>query len=161
MKITTWKASRSLFLVANLLVLAAIGSDGRHVLAQVQDPCPLPPGVEAPSTPPAATAQQVEDGSGSLKQFALAVRDQYVKSTATLNQAFHLGCLVRQDGSPWRSGSTYAVLLTPNGTVFTHAHDMVLSRKKTPSLDSQGHPRRIGSQPGQARGNPARPEGGH
>ena len=128
-KITTRKVRKSLFLVAGLLALGAVLSDGRHALAQLDDPCPLPPGVEAPDTP-LATAQQVEDGSASLMDFAIAVRDQYVESTATANQALQLGCLVRQDGTPWHSGSTYVVLLTPNGTVFIHAQDMRLSGRK-------------------------------
>lgn len=81
MKITTWKARKTLFLAAGLLVLTAICSDGRHALAQVQAPCPLPPGVEAPESP-AVTAQQVVDDA-SLMDFALAVRDQYIESTVT------------------------------------------------------------------------------
>ena len=133
MKITTWKARKSLFLVAGLLVLAAICSDGRHALAQVRDPCPLPPGVAAPE-PPAVSAQQVADDA-SLMDFALSVRDQYIESTATPNHALHLGCLIRQEGDHWHSGSTYVVLMTPNGTVFIHAKDMRLSgRKLTPEI---------------------------
>ena len=109
-------------------------SDGRRALAQVQEACPLPPGVEAPAAP-RETAQQVEDGSTTLMDFALAVRDQYIESIVTPNHAFHLGCLIRQEGSHWRSGSTYVVLLTPDGTVFVHAKDMRLSgRKLTPEI---------------------------
>ena len=129
MKVETRKAGRSWFLVAGLLAFAAMCSDGRYALAQVRDPCPLPPGVEAPSTP-SATAQQVEDRSVALMDFALAVRDQYIESTATPKQALHLGCLIRQAGTPWRSGSTYVVLLTLDGTVFIHAKDMRLSGRK-------------------------------
>ena len=128
------KAGFSLFLVAGLLMLGAICSDGRYALAQVQDPCPLPPGVEAPATP-SPTAQQVEDRSAALMDFTLAVRDQYVESTATPKHALHLGCLIRQEESHWRSGSTYVVLLTLDGTVFIHAQDMRLSgRKLTPDI---------------------------
>ena len=123
------KVRQSWFLVAGLLGLAAICSDVRHATAQLQDPCPLPSGVKAPADP-AATAQQVEDGSASLMDFTVAVRDQYVESTATTNQALHLGCLIRQDGTPRHSGATYAELLTPNGTVFMHAQDMGLSGRK-------------------------------
>lgn len=105
LKIAALKARQSLHLVTGMVVLAVICTGGRHALAQVRDPCPLPPGVEAPAAPP-TTAQQVEDGSASLMDFALAVRDQYVESTATANQALHLGFLIRQAGTPWRSGST-------------------------------------------------------
>ena len=134
LKITRWNTRNILSLVVGLLVLPAICSNGRHVLAQVRDPCPLPPGVQAPAVP-RATAQQVEDGSATLTDFALAVRDQYVDSTATPNQALHLGCLIRQDDSDWRSGSTYVVLMTPTGTVYIHAKDMILSgRQLTPSI---------------------------
>ena len=101
-KTGTRKVRKSLFLVAGLLVLAAICSDGRYALAQVRDPCPLPPGVTLPPDP-RVTAQQVVDDA-SLMAFALAVRDQYVESSATVNQGFHLGCLIRQAGTPWRSG---------------------------------------------------------
>lgn len=133
MQITTWKARQTLFLAAGLLVLAAICSDGRHALAQVRDPCPLPPGVTLPPDPPVTARQVIDDAS--LMAFAIAVRDQYVESTATTNQALHLGCLIRQDGTPWRSGSTYVVLVTPTGTVFIHAKDMALSgRKLRPSI---------------------------
>ena len=85
--------------------------------------------TQAPGAP-RATAQQVEDGSASLMDFALAARDQYVESTATANQALHMGCLIRQEGTPWRSGSTCVVILTPNGTVFIHAQDMIYSGRR-------------------------------
>lgn len=134
MTITQWKAGKTLFLVAGALVLAVICSEAQLALAQVRDPCPLPPGVEAPAVP-RATAQQVEDGSATLMDFAVAVRDQYIESTATPNQALHLGCLIRQDDGDWRFRSTYVVLMTPTGTVFIHAKDMTLSgRKLTPSI---------------------------
>ena len=128
-KITTCKVRKSLFLVAACSRLALSFPDGRHALAQLSNPCPLPPGVEAPDTP-LATARQVEDGSAFLMDFALALRDQYVESTATANQALHPGCLIRQDGTPWHSGSTYDVLPTPSGTGFIHAQDMRLSGRK-------------------------------
>ena len=116
-------------LVVGLLTLAGFLSDGRLATAQSQLDCPLPAGVTAPE-PPRVTAQQVEDGSASLRDFALAVRDQnnqVSQSDTTVEQVAYLGCLVRQEGSAWRSGSTYLVQLTPDGRVLVHAQDMSLS----------------------------------
>ena len=92
--------------------------------------CPLPPGVTPPPDP-SVTAQQVEDGSGNLKDFALAARDQFKSESITsLEQALYFGCLIRQEGSPYRSGSTYLVQLTPDGRVFVHTKDMALSGRQ-------------------------------
>ena len=73
------------------------------------------------------TAQQVEDGSASLMDFALAARDRYKTPISTLEGALYFQCLIRQEGSPWRSGSTYLVQLTPDGRVYEHAKSMALS----------------------------------
>ena len=111
-----------------LLVLASVFLLGRPALAQTQEACPLPPGV-APPPDPRVTAQQVEDGSASLKDFAVAARD-YLKIRSpqmTLEQAAYFVCAMRQEGSPWRSGSTYLVTMTPDGRVYVHAKDMSLS----------------------------------
>ena len=108
--------------VVGLLVLAGVFS---NTLAD----CPLPPGVTPPADP-RVTAQQVEDGSASLEEFALAARDFYrseSRGQATLERAAYLGCLTRQDDGVWRSGSTYIVSLTPDGRVFIHAKEMALS----------------------------------
>ena len=96
--------------------------------AQAPFDCPLPAGVPAPA-PPRVTAQQVEDGSASLTDFALAVRDQFVHEFQgiTPQQQAYVRCRIRQEGSPWRSGSTYLVRLEPDGRVYTHAQDMALS----------------------------------
>ena len=100
--------------------------------AQAQLACPLPAGVTPPATP-AVTAQQVEDGTASLRDFALAARDHL--ETRDPDTAAYVGCLVRQEGSPWRSGSTYLVHLTPDGRVLLHAKDMSLgSRLLTPVI---------------------------
>ena len=73
------------------------------------------------------TAQQVEDGSASLMDFALAARDQFSGVGITsLEQSLYFGCLIRQERGPWRSGSTYLVQLTPDGRVFVHTKDMAL-----------------------------------
>ena len=112
-------------LLSGLLVLAGVFSDARPAFAQTQLDCPLPAGVTPPADP-RVTAQQVEDGSASLTDFALAARDQAQGST-TAEQAAYVGCLLRQEGSPWRSGATYLIQLTPDGRVFVHAKDMSLS----------------------------------
>ena len=64
----------------------------------------------------------------SLRDFALAAK----QSSRLTNQreALYLGCLNRQEGSPWRSGSTYLVRLTPDGRVYVHAKDMALSGRQ-------------------------------
>ena len=127
MQFRTWTARTSSFLVVGLLILAGVLSDGRPALAQAQDACPLAPGVTPPADPP-ATAQQVEDGSANLMDFALAARDQFSGVGITsLDQALYFGCLIRQEGGPWRSGSTYLVQLTADGRVFVHTADMALA----------------------------------
>ena len=109
------------------LVLAGVFCDTHPAPAQTQEACPLPDGMTPPPDPP-VTAQQVEDGSASLMDFALAARDQFSGAEITsLDQAWYFGCLIRQEGSPWRSGSTYLVQLTPDGRVFVHTKDMALA----------------------------------
>ncbi|MDE2833501.1 MAG: hypothetical protein OXM02_03165 [Bacteroidota bacterium] len=99
--------------------------------------CPLPEGVVPRAAPP-ITAQQVEDGSARLTDFALALRGQFVggsQEATTLEHSAYVGCLFRQEGSPWRSGSTYLVELTLDGRVFLHAKDMSLSgRQLNPAI---------------------------
>ena len=124
MKIRTF-----LFLVAGLFVLAGVFSDARPALAdhpQEQEACPLPPGVTPPAGP-RVTAQQVEDGSATLKEFALAVRDRYKTPINPPEAALYFQCRVREEGSPYRSGSTYLVQLTLDGRVYEHAKSMSLS----------------------------------
>ena len=66
----------SSMLIAGLFVLAGVFTDMRPASAQTPEPCPLPPGV-APPEALAVTAQQVEAGEASLRDFALAVKDQF------------------------------------------------------------------------------------
>ena len=118
------------YVAAGLLAFVAICLGAVPALAQLD--CPLPAGV-APPEDPRVTAQQVQDGSASLADFALAARDQFVSESAgitTVEQAAYVGCLIRQEGSAWRSGSTYLVQLTLDGRVFVHTEDMSLSGGK-------------------------------
>ena len=126
-KARTSLTSASSILFVCLLVLAGVFSNAPPALAQGD--CALPPGVTPPDDP-GVTAQQVEDGSASLEEFALAARDFFrseSRGQATLERAAYIGCLTRQDDGIWRSGSTYIVSLTPDGRVFIHAKDMSLS----------------------------------
>ena len=123
MATATWKDWAFLFPAIGLLVLAGT--------AWAQLDCPLPAGV-APPSEPRVTAQEVEDGSASLTTFALAVRDQIVSDSrgiVSTGQAAYAGCLFRQEGSAWRSGSTYLVQLDLTGRVLIHAKDMSLSAR--------------------------------
>ena len=125
----TWLTPTALILASGLLVLADVFSAARPALAQTQLDCPLPAGVTPPADP-RVTAQQVEDGSASLTDFALAARDQFVSESqgiTTVKQMAYFGCIIRQEGSAWRSGSTYLVQLTLDGRVLVHTQDMALS----------------------------------
>ena len=123
MKIGTRKSNTSLFSAVAVLVLAAICFQGPPVAAQ--EACPLPAGVTPPPLP-AVTARDVEEGGASLMAFSLAARDQLRQGVESVEEAFHIGCLLRQEDSPWRSGSTYLVQLAPN-RIFLHARSMALS----------------------------------
>ena len=112
-------------LLTGLLVLAGVFSNAPSAIAN----CPLPPGVTPPADP-AVTAQQVVDGSATLMDFALAVRErskEYAQGHATTEEAVYIGCIIRQDDGIWHSGSTYIVSLTLDGRVYIHAKNMALS----------------------------------
>ena len=116
------------FLVAGLLVLAGICFGVRPAWAQLDCPPPRPD--------PSVTAQQVTDGSDSLMNFALAATGQFKRegsATVTPEELGRAGCWLRQEGGPWRSGSTYLVTVTPDGRVYLHAKDMSLSASKLQS----------------------------
>ena len=126
MKAGTLLSATPIILCVALLVPAVVLSGAHRALAQTQEACPLPAGVTPPPDP-SVTAQQVEDGSASLEDFALAVRDQLRQATiVTAEEAFYFGCLIRREGGPYRSGSTYLVQLTPD-RIFLHAKNMALS----------------------------------
>ena len=133
MKPATWNTTTCLSLVVGLLLLAGICSGAPPALAQVD--CPLPAGVTPPEDPP-VTAQQVEDDENLLMAFALAARDRSKSRGAdvlTPQQLAYSGCRLRQEGGPWRAGSTYIVTLTPDGRVYLHAKEMSLSAGKLQS----------------------------
>ena len=122
--------SDSILRVAGLLILAGAVSGAHN--ASAQELCPLATGL-APPADPRVTAQQVENGSASVMDFALAARDRITSLSheiTTLEQASYFGCLIRQDGAPYRSGSTYLVSLTPDGRVLVHAKAMALSGRQ-------------------------------
>ena len=109
------------------LVLTVVGLNAHPALAQTNEACPPPPGV-VPISDPSVTAQQVENGNATLQAFMQEAQTAF-KAAAAANRAtrLHFGCLIRQEGGPWRSGSTYLVQLAPNGRVFLHAKNMALS----------------------------------
>ncbi len=125
-EIRTSSTSASIIPVVGLLMLAGVFFDPGPAAAQGLGDCVLPEGANPP-TEPHTTAQDVENGSATLKDFALAARDQFKVGSPTPEEAFYFGCLVRQEGSHWRSGSTYIVSMLADGRVFVHAKDMALS----------------------------------
>ncbi len=111
--------------IVGLLVLAGVFSNAPPALAN----CGIPPGV-TPLAEPGVTAQQVENGSVSLVDFTLEMRNQYKtlsQNITTLEEMAYYICLTRQEGSAYRSGSTYLVALTPDGRIYVHAKSMALS----------------------------------
>ena len=130
MNAATWKTRLCSFLAAVLLGLTGAFSTVLPASAETQVPCPLPAGG-SPVAPPLVTAQQVESGTGSLMDFALGSRARFLEQAGRgAGQSQYLACLIRQDESPWRYGSTYLVTLTIDGRVYVHAQDMSLSGRK-------------------------------
>ena len=127
MATATWRARTRLIQVLGPLVL--VGMVCGTGIAGSQLDCELPVGV-APPSEPRVTARQVEDGTATLTDFAVALGDQFAidsQNPLTEAQAAYVGCLARLEGSPWRSGSTYTVHLAPDGRVLVHTKDMSLS----------------------------------
>ncbi len=125
-----WKIRASVAVAFCLVMLAGIVTDARS--ARAQEACPLPAGETPPADPP-VTAQDVEDGTATLAQFAQAATAQFERrgsETLTAQQLAYSGCRLRLEDGPWRSGSTYIVTLTLDGRVFLHAKDMSLSAGK-------------------------------
>ena len=105
-----------------------IGSGFYGRAPEIVAPCPLPDGV-VPSPDPAVTAQQVEDGSASLRDFTLAARERLNVEIGDGVYLYNL-CLIRQEGGLSRSGSTYLVQLTLDRRVYVHAKQMALSGRR-------------------------------
>ena len=127
MATATWRARACLIPVLGPLVL--VGLFCGTGIAGSQLDCELPVGV-APPSEPRVTAREVEEGTATLTDFALALGDQFAidsQNPLTEAQAAYVGCLARLEGSPWRSGSTYTVHLAPDGRVLVHTKDMSLS----------------------------------
>ena len=112
--------------VVVVLVLAGVLSHAHPALAQDPGACGYPGDAPLPAGP-AVTAQQVEEGSATLMDFALAARDQFSVEQVTQEESLYFECLKRKEGSHWRSGSTYLVSLLAGGRVFIHSKDMALS----------------------------------
>ena len=130
MKAGTLPTSTQMMRVVGLLALIGVFCAARPALAQTEAVCPPSAGMTPPADLP-VTAQQVEDGSASLKDFALVAADQFHTLTRGTDiqpqQLSYVACIIRQEGGAWRSGSTYIVTLTPEGRVFFHAKSMALS----------------------------------
>ena len=124
MATATSKGRTSWIPVIGLLVLAGMVSGAGPAWAQLD--CPLPAGLTAPPDP-SVTAQQVENGSASLKDFALAAKRYSSRPISGPSETSYDRCVQRQEGSPWRSGSTYLVKLLPDGRIILHAKQMSLS----------------------------------
>ena len=130
---STTRQSRHSMVVPLLGLLMAIGLlvHAHPALAQTQQACPLPAGLTPPADPP-VTAQDVEDGRAALHEFALSVRDQHralSREIATFEGEAYFGCLIRQDESAYRSGSTFLVSLAAD-RVLVHSKAMALSGRK-------------------------------
>ena len=139
MNTATWKTRLSLLLAVGLLGLAVVFANAVPASAQAQESCPVPAGVTAIEPPP-VTAQQVAGDPGSLMRFALAATERFraVSEAMDLERFLHYSCLLRQEGSPWRSGSTYVTALSLDGRVYFHAKDMALSgRRLNPRIFGQ------------------------
>ena len=90
--------------------------------------CPAPAGgfPEEVTNPP-VTAQDVEGDRTVLREFLLHYVKQVSEGEA---DTWHTGCITRVENSPYYSGSTYLVSLTPDGRILTHAKDMSLSARQ-------------------------------
>jgi len=126
MRVMTWRPG--LLLPIGLLMLTGSFANGHPALAQTSEVCPS--GSRGFAQDPEVTAQDVDNGASSMKDFVLAVKER-----ALVSSGISFGCVTRQKGSPWHSDSTYLMLLTPEGRIYLHAKDMSLSgRQLKPSI---------------------------
>ncbi|MCY3764165.1 MAG: hypothetical protein OXH06_01910 [Gemmatimonadetes bacterium] len=86
-EVRTSSTSASIIPVVGLLMLAGVFFDPGPAAAQGLGDCVLPEGANPP-TEPHTTAQDVENGSATLKDFSLAARDQFKVGSPTPEEAF-------------------------------------------------------------------------
>ena len=129
MQTRTRKTRTFSFLMAGLFALSGAFTAAPFASAQTRQECPLPAGVMNLADLP-VTAQQVDNGSAGLMEFAQASAEHFSalhQNITTFEESLQIQCLTRQLGSTWRSDSTYLVFLTPDGRVLQHAKTMALS----------------------------------
>ena len=129
MRTQAWKTIISPVPLVALLALAGALCGASPALAQGDEPCPVPEGF-VPPPDPAMTAQQVEDGSVSLQDFAVMATDRFKagsQAEVSPEEYVYFGCTLRKEGSPWRSGPIYFVQLSLDGRLLVHAKDMAFS----------------------------------
>lgn len=116
-------------LMVVLVVLLGVLCTTHSTLAQTAHECPVPSDTD-PVEDPTVTAQQADADSTNLGDFTREVRDRfknYSLTVTTMTQIAYFGCVLRQDGGPWRTDSVYPIMLTPFGRVVFHTKDMTLS----------------------------------
>lgn len=116
-------------LIVSLVLLVSMCCFTHSLVAQTENECPLPPDTE-PVEDPEVTAQQVVADGSELGNFTRIVRDRlknYSLSVTSMAQIAYFGCVLREEGGPWRTDSVYPILLTPFGRVVFHTKDMSLS----------------------------------
>ncbi|MDE2929161.1 MAG: hypothetical protein OXT71_22465 [Acidobacteriota bacterium] len=95
-----------------VLGLSGVFPVAQLALAQPQEACPRP--LALPALPEGlVTAAQVESGDATLSALVQGFRDYSASVLQLPNATGYLGCLMTHEG-PFRSGSTYLVVLTPN-----------------------------------------------
>ena len=116
-------------LFVGLMFLVGAFCFSHSVMAQTENECPLPPDT-TPVEDPDVTAQQVVSDDTNLGDFTREVRDRfkaYSSTVTSMTQIAYFGCILRQEGGPWRSDSVYPILMTPFGRIVFHTKDMSLS----------------------------------
>ena len=119
------KAIRLTFVLCFVLGLAGVFPGGHFALGQSQEACPRPSAL--PALPEGlVTAAQVESGDATLPELVQGFRQYSANVLQLPNATGYLGCLMTHEG-PFRSGSTYLVVLTPGGRVAVHGKNVLLS----------------------------------
>ena len=116
-------------LIVSLVLFVSMCCFTHTLVAQTENECPLPPDT-TPVEDPEVTAQQVVADGSELGSFTRLVRDRfrnYSLTVTSMAQIAYFGCVLREEGGPWRTDSVYPILLTPFGRVVFHTKDMSLS----------------------------------